>query len=145
MHLELKTLRKISTAVITQGFSLLTLQLQTRLKQPRMKGHKRMLLPQGRTLHVDGVSLGSRTLKLQRLQFQQPWVKKQSSHVCSQNTEWEIWAADKRNTFLCHFEIPRREGFCDKVYRQCVRIPVHLWVCQPRCLHGSVMTMLGEG
>ncbi len=47
---------KISTAVITQGFSLLTLQLQTRLKQPRMKGHKRMLLPQGRTLHVDGVS-----------------------------------------------------------------------------------------
>lgn len=34
-----------------------------------------------------GVSLGSRTLKLQRLQFQQPWVKKQSSHVCSQNTE----------------------------------------------------------
>ncbi len=115
------------------------------LNNPEWKDTSACFCPRAGRFTWMGVSLGSRTLKLQRLQFQQPWVKKQSSHVCSQNTEWEIWAADKRNTFLCHFEIPRREGFCDKVYRQCVRIPVHLWVCQPRCLHGSVMTMLGEG
>lgn len=67
---------------ITPCIFLLTLQLQT-----RMKGHERMLLPQGGTLHMDGVPRLAQEQRNYYTAISTTLCGKQSSHVYGQNTE----------------------------------------------------------